>query len=436
MAAAQKRTYTLFMIILLTLAFSYYADGSPWDFGPSLNYARHGLDVVDHNGNIYAIGGWNGGDKLEVLYSGSTSWTELAPLPTQQQGLAAAIVGDEIYTMGSYGPSNICQIYDIITNTWKTGPSIPQALYWSTAEAVGDQIYLIAGFEPGGGGSLDTLYILDTLTGTWSQGPSLPGSIQIPASAVHGNEIYAFGNYGKYYKYDIGMQTWSTFTGPPSGHGYAAEAVTVGDQIFLIGGNSGSIYEAYTNTEIFDPVAQTWTNGPDLNVGRYQFGALYLDSANSIYAVGGRDDTASSLSAVEILDVSGLSLFADTEVIPLIGGIVNFSLNAGPGNANRSYMIFGSITGTTPGVTLPDGTNLPINWDLFTNFTLEFVNTPIFQNFLGTLDGAASGAATFDTLGPLPPAMVGIFMSFAYALPYSAPGGWFASNAVDIEIIP
>ena len=105
-------------------------------------------------------------------------------------------------------------------------------------------------------------------------------------------------------------------------------------------------------------------------------------------------------------------------------------------HANRTYLLLGCVTGTSPGTPLPDGTILPINWDLLTNFVLAFLNTPIFQNFLGTLDAAGSASATFDTLGPLPKGTAGVVMSFAYALPYSAPGGWFASNAVDIEIIP
>ena len=436
MKVVQKRVYTLLMVVLLIFTFSFHADGYPWDFGPSMNHARHGLDVVDYKGNIYALGGWNGGDKLEVLYSGNTSWTVLSPLPTQQQGLAAAIVGDKIYTMGSYGPSNICQIYDITANTWQAGPSMPQSLYWSTAEAVGDKIYLIGGWDPGGGGSLDTLYILDTVTSTWSQGASLPATMQIPASAVVGNDIYVFGNYNRYFKYDIGANTWTTFTGPPSGHGNASEAVTVEDKIFLIGGSPGSIFIAHTDTEVFDTITQTWIVGPDLNVGRYQFGALYLESEHGIYSVGGRDETASSLDSVEILDAASFRLIADSYELSELGGIINFTLNAGPSNSNRDYLLFGSITGTTPGTTLPNGTNLPINWDLFTNFILQFLNSPIFQNFLGTLDGAGAGTATFDTLGPLPSGFTGTIISFAYALPVRAPDGWFASNAVDIVIVP
>jgi len=271
--------------------------GGEWYYGPSLNYARYGLDVVEHNGKIYAIGGSYEDEKLEVLDTDSGSWVELQSLPTGQELLAAALVGNKIYTMGDYGPDVTCQIYDIGTDTWESGPDIPIALQWATAEAIGDKIYLIGGFAPG---ALNTLYILDTVSNEWSQGSNMPSAIQIPASAVYGNQIYVFGT-GQYYKYDVATDFWSLFPGPPSGHGYAAETVTVGGKIYLIGGNVGYVYEAFKTVEIYDPVSQTWAEGPELNIGRYQFGASY--SNGKIYAIGGRDENGEPLSSVEIYDV-------------------------------------------------------------------------------------------------------------------------------------
>jgi hypothetical protein len=176
----------------------------------------------------------------------------------------------------------------------------------------------------------------------WSQAASLPGAIQIPASAVWGGYIYAFGNYGHYYKYEIATDTWSSFTGPPSGHGYAAEAVTVKDEIYLIGGNSGYIYEAYQTTEIFDPVTETWTTGPDLNVGRYQFGAVYVGSESTIYACAGRDATASSIASVEMLTFQGFTLSVSPK--PLVAGQTG-SFTVTNGDANTYTFLGYSLVG-------------------------------------------------------------------------------------------
>jgi hypothetical protein len=273
-------------------------DDALWTFGPSLNFSRYGLDVIEHDGKIYAIGGWDDASKLEALDTDGDSWDELQSLPTGQAGVAAALVGDNIYTMGSYGGSSICQIYDIVTDSWQSGPDIPIELYWATAEAVGNSVYLIGGWEPWGQGDLDTLYILNTLSNTWTQGANLPSAIQIPSSAVYDNQIYVFGQ-GVYYRYDIVTDSWDVFPAPPSGHGYAAEAVTVGDKIYLFGGNSGPVDEAFKTVEIYDTASQTWEVGPELQIGRYQFGGCY--AKGKIYVIGGRDENALPLDSVEVL---------------------------------------------------------------------------------------------------------------------------------------
>lgn len=127
-------------------------------------------------------------------------------------------------------------------------------------------------------------------------------------------------------------------------------------------------------------------------------------------------------------------LSADTETISAsTGGQANFSLEAGSINGGRDYLLLGSVSGTYPGIPLPGGAaTLPLNWDVFLSLVISLVNTPVFSNFMGTLDNAGSAAATFDTLGPVSGA-TGLIMHYAYAL--NAPWN-FASNPVAIEIVP
>ena len=70
---------------------------------------------------------------------------------------------------------------------------------------------------------------------------------------------------------------------------------------YLIGRNQGYIYEAYQTTEIYDPASGSWRTGSNMVIGRYQFGAAYLDG--KIYAVGGRNESAASESTVEVMSV-------------------------------------------------------------------------------------------------------------------------------------
>lgn len=123
-------------------------------------------------------------------------------------------------------------------------------------------------------------------------------------------------------------------------------------------------------------------------------------------------------------------LASDTFTISEVtGGSAHFTLSAGSANANRNYLLVGSAAGTIPGMPLPGGKEtLPLNWDFFTGVVINALNTPIFDDFMGVLDGAGAAAATLF-LPPVPGA-AGITLHFAYALqPYN-----FVSNPVAVEI--
>lgn len=130
-----------------------------------------------------------------------------------------------------------------------------------------------------------------------------------------------------------------------------------------------------------------------------------------------------------------LPLSVDTHTISAAtGGMVNFSLDATADNANRQYLLLGSLTGTSPGLPLPGGhAVLPCNWDIFTDIVITLINGPVFQNFHGYLDGNGYATAILDASQPLPSS--GFTMSFAYAL-FPQPAWNFASNPVNIDIVP
>jgi hypothetical protein len=142
------------------------------------------------------------------------------------------------------------------------------------------------------------------------------------------------------------------------------------------------------------------------------FDAYYIDEA-----AGARPDT----------------LVADAETLSAAGGSVRLDLYAGRDEASRRYLVLGSATGTSPGTPLPGGLAvLPLNWDPFTDLVLAWLNTALFKDFLGTIDQDGLGSAQLAA-PPLPPAAVGVVMTYAYCLnnPYDR-----VSNPVEVEIVP
>ena len=92
-------------------------------------------------------------------------------------------------------------------------------------------------------------------------------------------------------------------------------------------------------------------------------------------------------------------------------------------------MLFGSLSGHAPGITLPGGTNLPINWDFFTSL-LIILNPVGFAGYLDDDFGSSFAQLVFPIFDP-PGELT---MTFAYAL--QGPPWDFASNAVLIELGP
>ncbi len=129
---------------------------------------------------------------------------------------------------------------------------------------------------------------------------------------------------------------------------------------------------------------------------------------------------------------SNPSLDADTFALSCSGGVIDFDLDAGPSYGFRNYFLLGSISGTEPGLPLPGGQTLPLNWDVFTGFIFKLANTPALLDFYGTLDATGTATATLDTFGPLPGAMEGLIMNFAFTL-YSPYG--FVSNPIAVEVV-
>jgi hypothetical protein len=125
-------------------------------------------------------------------------------------------------------------------------------------------------------------------------------------------------------------------------------------------------------------------------------------------------------------------LEADAFTLPETGGEVNFTLDAGEDNHFRWYFVLGSATGRTPGHPMPfDFATLPLNWDFFTDLTIQLVNTPLFENFYGQLGSDGTGTATL-WIPDLSHILVPMDLYFAFTLgnPFN-----FVSEPLMIKIV-
>jgi hypothetical protein len=144
---------------------------------------------------------------------------------------------------------------------------------------------------------------------------------------------------------------------------------------------------------------------------------------------------AVQVSIASVADLAGpLSLTANTyKISASAGGTITLSLSAGPEETSRVYVVLGSISGTDPGFELPGGPILPINWDRFTEFVIDNLDSPLFVDFMGSL--GVDGRATAQLVVP-PDLLVGMEnVDFYFAYPLLNPSD-FASTSIRIDVIP
>jgi len=168
----------------------------------------------------------------------------------------------------------------------------------------------------------------------------------------------------------------------------------------------------------------------------YEVKAALLYTAKDLGPAGDDNEYGSGrINCLQAYNFLKSSLMGDSKELSVtaMNQDAMFFLNAGPSYANRKYILLGSASGTNPGLPLPGGQVLPINWDQLTTICIMFLNTPNFQNFSGVLDQDGRKTALLDIGKPPEATMIGAILSFAYCT--APPGGWnFVSNNWDIEI--
>jgi hypothetical protein len=134
----------------------------------------------------------------------------------------------------------------------------------------------------------------------------------------------------------------------------------------------------------------------------------------------------------------GVALYGDVHEISLsTGGTQKLTVNAGKAHANRSYWILGSVTGTTPGVTLGSAigvVHIGLNPDIWTNYTIALANSPTLGNTKATLDASGTAQASFNIPKVNLPSAIGVVFYHAYVVYDSQNNFYMASNPVPLKL--
>jgi hypothetical protein len=115
------------------------------------------------------------------------------------------------------------------------------------------------------------------------------------------------------------------------------------------------------------------------------------------------------------------------------GGTFSMALNGGFAHAGATYMVLGTVSGTAPGVSV--GSFLvPLNLDLYTEYTLSYPNVPPLVTTLGALDANAHAAASLQVPAGLLSA-AGSVLHHAFVVLDPGGGLAFVSEPIRLDLV-
>jgi hypothetical protein len=274
-----------------------------WTTKTAMPTPRADFGAAVYNNKIYCIGGqlkvesvseiignksvitssnWIYSGACEAYDPATDTWERLTDMPSQREGVLAAVVGDNIYLVD--GGSGVTEVYDPASNSWSTKPAPPIVPYrdngWrGTCVAVDGEIHLIGAFPTN-----NSHQVYDPATEIWTiETPLIRSYWFVEAGATSGvyapKRIYVLGGSDTtvwigisgdtpvptYQSYDFATENWTDLASLPSGRFQVAVAV-VDDRVYAIGGwlpyinsdrSASASNEQYTPIGYGEPLQQT-----------------------------------------------------------------------------------------------------------------------------------------------------------------------------------
>ena len=226
-----------------------------------------GIGVID--GRLYVIGGyaksgftvWNPVATVYAYDPATDSWNERAPMPTARGALSVTEHDGKLYAIGGYdrkANASAVEVYDPVRNIWTTGASLPTARDHLATATVAGKIYAIGGRLDGDySRNLAVVERYDPGTDRWTRVADLPTARSGITSTVVDGRIYVFGGEGaagtfsENEAYDPARDTWQTMAPMPTARHGLGSAVAQG-RIYVIsggptpGGSFSDLNEVFT----------------------------------------------------------------------------------------------------------------------------------------------------------------------------------------------
>ena len=272
-----------------------------WRQGPSLNKKRCYVAAETCNGNVYAIGGWNGHnlDTIESIdvasllantESSNRHWNTLScRLSTSRYGCAAVVVHDRyIVIMGGDNGSKVLSTVEVLDTLQKkivplSGLTMNSPRCYFGAAVVGNSIYAVGGIN-NNGNKLDSVEVLTFNVDVDSIGDASTVFGKSSSWTMSKDLVLSMGRYG---------------------HGVAK----IGNCVVVAGG-CGVDGTRINSVEVLDPYRHVVWHLPNMTVARSYCSIAVL--SKNIVVLGGQNhaslETLALVDKQELIKVGGTRL--------------------------------------------------------------------------------------------------------------------------------
>ncbi len=251
-----------------------------WTVRASMPVGLHHVGIGVSAGKLYIIGGYKSAGltvwhPVATVYAydpATDSWTERTPIPTPRGALSVTEHDGKLYAIGGYDrETNIAavEVYDPSTNTWTKRTPLPTPRDHLATATLSGKVYVIGGRLNGSyGHNLSLVEAYDPTTDRWSQAADLPTARSGITASVIGGRIYVFGGEGKdgtfseNEAYDPTHDVWHTMAPMPTARHGLGSAVLQGSIYVISGGPTpgGSFSDL---NEVFTPPTSVVSTDPN-----------------------------------------------------------------------------------------------------------------------------------------------------------------------------
>ncbi|XP_047054911.1 kelch-like protein 22 [Lolium rigidum] len=257
--------------------------------------------------SIFLIGGHNGYTclpSLDSFYPTIDRLVPLRPMSSARAYAAVAAFNEHLFVFGGGdGDSwyNTVESYNRVSNVWITCPCLKQNKGGLAGATLNGKIFAIGGGN--GSQSFSEVEMFDPAHGSWIHSPSLQQSRFTTTATELNGVLYVAGGYDfnkdsylqSLERYDPREGFWTQLTSMKTKRACHSVAV-LGETLYALGGYDGN--QMVSTVEIFDPRANSWRISSPFSVPRGYGCAVTVN--DNVYLIGGTSADAESVETVEV----------------------------------------------------------------------------------------------------------------------------------------